>query len=271
MQLREFAEGKPSDVIAYIARDVEIWLNHNESPEIPYKNNDFCMTGNAIKIFGACEYSNAEKDICLVDGSAGGGKSEALREFKRRNVLTILVTLDVLSRSPAVVLPMICRQIQISTRRGTNSHIMYCIIEALMNSNRLLIFDECHFARWELLEMIRRIHDAAGIGIVLCGQERLYQEMKKPTGNYLWDQISSRIGMRVSIDGVERNDVDMICRKIYPECDDNSLEYLYLIAQGPGKFRVMSKILKQALKVSAMENMPLSVKLLREVSAMHII
>lgn len=271
--LQKYAEGKPvgHDVVYKVTNAVRHLLRYWESISNPSEDIDIVETGIYHKIQRLCDFARNDRSIAIIDGPAGSGKSLAVRGLKRQYPVDILVVADVLTKSPTAILPFIARQVPLTVNTGSNSQFLHRIIDALKNTDRLLIIDEAHFLTWETLEALRRLNDAAQIGIVLCGQERLYQEMKRQKGPYLWDQISSRLGMRYTVPIPSHNDTDILSRHLCPGLDDKSLDYLHQIAQTSGRFRAMVRVLEQAQKISEIDDIPLSAPLLHEISKQHLL
>lgn len=269
--LQQFIEESAACHNLELIRDIRRFVERHETIELFYRDPQIRKTDILKKIHKTLTYAQTAADLVILDGPAGSGKTIAVRNFIHKTPGNMLVTLDVVSRSPSSILSLIYKQVPIYALSGTKSILLQRLIERLENSQRLLILDEAHFLSWEALEMVRRLHDAAQIGIVLCGQERLYHEMKQPKGRFLWDQISSRIGMRHTIGNIEREDTDMICLTICPNLDNRCLNLLYKLAQGPGRFRTVTKVLKQAVKISEADRSPISLSLLQEIAAWHII
>jgi DNA transposition AAA+ family ATPase len=130
------------------------------------------------------------------------------------------------------------------------------------------MFDEVHLLSWESLELIRTIHDAAHVGVVFCGQERFYEQMRGSRRSYLYDQFSSRISCLCRLTSIEKKDVRMLCEAIYPNLDNKCLEFLFSKASGPGKFRVMTKILKRAVFIAEKEKVSVTLDLLKEANSL---
>ncbi len=271
MQIKQFAEGIFDDYLSpMIAKDVEAFLVKYETEETRFED-DICQTSFYTEIFQTCQFARDSVDMAIIDGQAGSGKSVALRDFKRRDPLAIMITLDPLTKAPSTVLPLIGKQVPVNTSDANKSQILQNIIGALTNSKRLLIVDEAHFCSWETLETLRRIHDAAQVGVILCGQERLYKQMKDPKSGYLWDQISSRIGIRATLKNIRSEDTEMICLRLCPGLDPKCLKYLHQIAQDSGRFRLVAKILKKAIKFADIDKEAVSYELIQSIAAQHIL
>jgi len=202
-------------------------------------------------------------------GDSGTGKTSAALEFVRKYPTATLITADPTRRSITKVLRLISHHVQ-SRGGGSSDDILNGIIERLKNIRTFLIFDESHFLSWEGLEILRAVWDATGVGICYLGQPKLYIQMKGQK-SYLWDQIYSRIMISRNVNTITREDVSLIGDSIRPKLPKSCLNYLYEVAQKPGKLRIVTALLKQADEISKRKRIPLTVDLLKEVRRlMHI-
>ncbi len=246
-------------------KDIVSLLRREEDVDFPLRNPSFCLTSVSQKIWTVLRSCDQDSDMGLIVGPAGCGKTETIREYKRQFRSTVYMTADVTMRSVGSVLLLISRQLPgVARFSSTNSAFLQKIIEHLKNSRRLLVIDEAHFLSWEAFEVLRKIHDCAGTGVVFAGQQRIYDEMRGGRRSFMWDQIYSRVGVRVSIKEIFREDATMIVNNLYPSIDKKSMDFLFSKAVGAGKFRVMTKLLQRAQRVANKEGSPVSVELLRE-------
>jgi DNA transposition AAA+ family ATPase len=211
-----------------------------------------------------------DSDMGIVIGASGLGKTEFLKEMKRRDREVIMVTGDPTARSLGAILLLISKLLpDVSRGSCTNSAFILNIIDCLRGSGRLLVIDEAHFLSWEAFEIVRRIYDASGVGLVFVGQQRMYDEMRGGSRrSLLWDQIFSRVGLRAHFKGdVQMEDVSMIVNRFSPSgLDKKSMEYLHIKANGPGKFRAMVKLLQRAQRLAEAENIKVTLPLLQQVN-----
>lgn len=222
-----------------------------------------CETGIHKTLMSLFAFCQSRKAMGAGLGDSGGGKTTAARVCARKNPNTTIITADPTRRSITKILRLISYRIQ-STRGGSSDEILNGIIEKLRNSRQFLIIDEAHFLSWEGFELVRTIWDATSIGICYLGMPRLYTQMK---GNraYLWDQILSRISIARSVNTITREDIKIIADSIHPSLSKSCNNYLHEIAQKPGKLRVMTALLKQAVEVSKRQRVPLTVDFLKDV------
>ena len=204
----------------------------------------------------------------LVFAPSGTGKSETAMEYKTQNTDSVLVLMDIATRRVGVVLRLVTKKMG-KTPFGSNSisELLNAAVDNFKNSHRLLIIDDAHFLTWEAFEAIRKIHDAAGIGVVFLGQERLYDQMRGATNQaFLFDQIYSRIGIKRGNFPVIRQDVKDIAESILPGLDKTNIDFLFEKAQGQGRFRMVSNILELALKIHEEHGRDINGGLLQEAS-----
>ena len=128
---------------------------------------DFIPTPTAKRILEVCGLAHAMKDIYLVIGEAGLGKSRALQHYAASNSNAVLLEVDP-TFSAKVLLTELCNVLGLSAPRN-NHAMMTAIIEKLKGSDRLLIIDEAELLTYKPLEILRRIHDKTGVGVVLAG------------------------------------------------------------------------------------------------------
>lgn len=152
---------------------------------------DFVPTPTAKRIIELCAVAHAVSDIYLLIGEAGLGKTMALKEYKENNAGVILLEVDP-TYSPKVLLAQLCQTLSIINER-TNHAMFDAVVEKLKGSQRLLIVDEAELLNTRSLEILRRIHDRTGIGVVLAGMPRLRANLKGARGEF--KQLYSRIGL----------------------------------------------------------------------------
>lgn len=256
-----FTEGIRKELISYLQRE--------EDPSLPLENPLFCETSVAVKMAAVCACCKRDADMGIIIGASGLGKSEYLKEMKRRDRGAIMVTGDPTVRSLGAILLLISKLLPgVSRNSCTNAAFMMNIIDSLRGSGRLLVIDEAHWLSWEAFEAVRRIYDATGIGVIFVGQQRMYDEMRGGSRkSLLWDQIFSRVGLRAHFKGnLPMEDVLMLVDKICPGLDKQSMGYLYEKANGPGKFRSMVKLLNRARCLAEAENTKVTLPLLQQVN-----
>ena len=91
--------------------------------------------------------------------------------------------------------------------RGTISEKMKVIIERLHGSRRPLIIDEFdHMVTDKKIDLVREIHDATNIAIILIGEEMLPQKLGR------WERVHNRISQWVGAEPATISDAAHLAR-----------------------------------------------------------
>jgi hypothetical protein len=178
------------------------------------------------------------------------------------------MTVDVTSRTIGACLYLIEKSLGFTFLGRSNTIRLHRIIDHVSSRGYFLIVDEAHFLSWEAFEVLRKVHDCAGIGVVYLGMPVLYTQMRIGNRSHLYDQIFSRLGLRVFLDGINREDVSLIASSMCENLDKACVNFLYQKARGAGKYRGMVKLLKRALQIHNAEGIPLNVSLLKEANSL---
>ena len=235
--------------------------------DYPIKDPDFCKTRNGERAWEICQLCHTNREMGLVVGPSGCGKTVTGREYEKRSERTFLITADVTSKTIGSCLYLIENKLGFAVLGRSNTIRLHRLIEHLISRPAFLIIDEAHFLSWEAFEMIRKLHDCAAIGVAYFGMPILYTQMRGGNRSYLYDQIFSRIGIKVFLDDVNKADVSLIASSMCPDLDKKSLDFLYRKARGAGKYRGMVKLIKRALQIHNTEGIPLGIGLFKAANA----
>lgn len=238
--------------------------SHNYSPDL---HDDLsCNILQFDDSWEVMQFSDENKQQGVIFGDAGTGKSFAARERKRQHQDTVLITANITKRSVGAVLSMIASSLGCGYygQRAT-SICLDEIVKRLQDWPRPLIIDESHFLKWEAFEAIRTIHDAIPFGVTYLGQPRLYDEMVGRKTKRLYDQIFSRIAvMRRLSNVISIEDVELIAQSFYVTTDKKCLTFLHKKAQGEGKLRTLTNLLKLAVRMCELQDTTLNLNLLKQ-------
>jgi len=259
--------------IAQIEKDITNLLRRKKAPEFIVKSNIFYKTNIAISIWEVLCFCDEKHVMGIVISPSGLLKTSVSEEYQKQNRGTILLTVDITTRAVGSVLRMIASKVSCTPHGiGSNSALLYAIIDRLKDSNRLILVDESHLLKWEGFEIMRRIHDATGIGIVFLGQERTLDQMRGNTKrSFLFDQIYSRIAIRRHLTTVEKSDIKRIADSLCPDLDAECLEFLHKKASEPGRFRNIANLLNWAVQINKEQNISIDLDLLKDVNKFLVI
>lgn len=219
-----FRNDKYSGNNAEIAALIENYLDNenNALTRVSRGHLKFAMTTAAQDIFKIATYALTEGKIGVVTGMAGCGKTIAVQEFKRRYPTTILIEVTPIVTQKSLI-QSIATELKIplvnyknaATKLVPNIVLFDEIIDKLKDTHRLLIIDEGENNTVACLEVIRRIQDFTGIGVLLCGRKRLLDRLRGPRKEL--EQLYSRVGIQKNIELLQRGDVRAILALNYPE------------------------------------------------------
>lgn len=149
-------------------------------------NPDFIETSLANKLFAVFDKTRALRNVSILWGPMGIGKTECTLEYQRRNNhgRTLVVRFPA-GASFAYFVTHVARSCGISTRSQSSFQQREKIIQVLSAGQRLLIIDELHQAflttrtdtAVKCCEFLREISDTANCGLVLLGTELLEESV----------------------------------------------------------------------------------------------
>lgn len=248
--INQYLQGKYKGDVESIDKAVVELVERQKSKSTDL-SNAFIETPMAIRTMQSCMFAHVMNDLQLVIGEAGLGKTVALKEYAARNSNVVMLEVDP-TFSSKVLLAEICNALGVTA--GRNNHaMMTAVIEKLKGSDRLLIIDEAELLTLNSLEILRRIHDKAEVGIVLAGMPRLRANLRGARGQY--KQIYSRVGnvhdlkMRLPAE-----DIAMFCESALGTAEFN--ETLNKVSQGNA--RRLNKLLRGINRMAVLNKAPVN-------------
>jgi len=187
----------------------------------------FAETSAAKDIFRIANYALTAGKIGVITGVAGCGKSIAADEYKRKNPITILIRVTPLV-TPRILLDDICAELKIP-KAFYRDTMFKSIVNRLKGTNLILIIDEGENLNTQCLEVIRRVQDFTGIGMLLLGTGRLLDRLRGPKREL--QQLFSRVGIQKEIKLLVLNDVKLILGLNFPPAVKFANTFLQLSKQ----------------------------------------
>ncbi len=228
------------------------------------KQISFVMTSVAQKVFEVARICHLDEEIGVCYGNAGLGKTEAIKTYSKQNPDVLLFEAD-LGCTAKVVFAELHKKLGMEGR-GSIHDMFDEVVSKLKGSGRLIIVDEAENLPYRALELLRRVHDKAGIGILLVGMPRLISNLRGKKGEYA--QLYSRVGIAGKLEGLKPQDTEKIVHSVIPS--SNGLWKAFHEASN-GNTRVLGKLLLRSQRVAELNNVTISPDVITETARMLII
>ena len=210
-------------------------------PEAP----EWVETPTAARILGGLGYAQMAADLAVVYGGAGLGKSKAAARYQELNPQVWVATMTAGGRSMAGCLERVAMACGLRAVNVRPWRLEAEIVDRVRGTHGLLIVDEAQHLDTRALEVLRGLHDQAGIGLALLGNELLYARLTGGRRAAEFAQLFSRVGKRVRLTQPTRADVDAIL-KAWSIGGAGERAQALEIARQPGALRGLTKALRLA-------------------------
>lgn len=253
------------DVDKLTSKIINLVNKEDEKDKLTSISTGFVVTAAAEQMMFVARSAHQDGDISVIHGGAGLGKTSFLLHYAETYPDAILIETDT-SFTARVMLEVLCSKLKLNVKG--NMHVLTdAIIEKLSDSGRVLLIDEAELLPYRALEVIRRIHDKTGVGVVLVGLTRLVTNLKGRRGEFL--QLYSRVGCCLNIGNeLSSDDINAIALLMVSGDDRKLLEQLY--KSSSGNARRLSKLIRGSIRMSETNNKPLSAAIVRKFAEMLI-
>lgn len=207
---------------------------------------------NTVISMGAADYAHKKREIVLLSGAAVAGKTTALKHYVEETTGVIFITANSCMTSASAILGAITEKIG-RTPKSKKQLLMKELVNALQGSNRLIIIDEADHLTFSALQALRNLNDEAGVGILLAGNDRIYNQMVCGVKSSEFDQLRTRIFARPKV--CNEYTIDEI-KGIFGIDDLDSVKLLLEVAQAQS-LRTARKMYNAAVELARMKKQPL--------------
>ncbi len=255
------------DIKSFIEKELEREKN-------PRRDIPFVPTNTARKVMEIARLCHLDSEICVLIGNAGSGKTMAVRQYAVLNPDVIHIEAD-LGYTAKVLFTEICKKLNLSTE-GSIHDMFDAAKEKLSGSGRAIFVDEAEQLPYKALELLRRLNDKAGVGILLVGLPRLLINLRGKKGEFA--QLYSRVAMIVSLNlehainpksekELLEADVKLIVESLIPSANGLSKKFFEHCGQN---MRLLAMMLKRAIRLADVNNCPINEDIIERVSTMVI-
>lgn len=237
---------------AKVAADVAKWLEarrqRNRIKSIVPTAPSFIETKTAREILDLLQFAQTLKDMGLIVGSPGVGKTDAVAFYRATRPNVFVATMEPAKSSVHHLLLELATTLRISEKSAIG--ISDAVVKRLRDRDALLVFDEAQHLQSSAIDQVRTIHDKAGCGVVLVGNESVVAKLGDPVRTPQLAQLYSRIGLRLNLNRPKAADVDALLAA-WDVTDKEEKQFLRQVANKPGALRALTKTLVAAGAMSA--------------------
>jgi DNA transposition AAA+ family ATPase len=212
------------------------------------------------KIHEVARMCHLDGEIGVCFGDAGLGKTMAARRYAQLYKDSILIEADI-GYTPKVLFSELHSMLCTGGGRGTIHGMLVEIIDRLKGTERMIIVDEAENLPDDALELLRSIHDKAGIGILLLGMPKLLGNLRGRKGDFA--QLYSRVDIAIKLTSITIDDARQIIKCIFS--DINGMEKM-LLDEAKGNPRVLWKLSRMSKKICNINKVPIDADVIKRAS-----
>lgn len=240
--LSQFLNGTYGGDSEAVAEKILSWLQREqqraERPELG--DQEIVETSVYTRVHQVVKMAHHERDVGVVVGEAGLGKTMALEAYEEENpgqTIRIEVGPEFSAKSVAI---MLHRELG-GNGSGTMFGLMQEVLDKLDGTDMLVIIDQAEILPTRGLELCRRIHDVCDLGVVLAGMPKLLAHLQGSKAEL--KQLYSRVGLKAQVDSLTDEDLRKLVAAHTPDAEAGIASSLSTITRNT---RVATKILKRS-------------------------
>ena len=242
-----------------LARKLKLYMDNFIAKKSDSRNE-------AIKVFSSNDKKMAdfvineayrEKQIALITGEAGSGKSTIVKEYVATHPNAILIEAT-LHTTAKVLLEILSEKLGITHARSLHDRVVAISLE-LRKRDVIILIDEAEHLPLRALEDLRRIWDFSQCPIVLVGTEILLKNLMGKNGELR--QLYSRIDGKWHVKGLDKSE----SRAYYGNVGETIFKYT------KGNFRSSAKLYRKAKRLASLHNTEIQEEIIAQASSMIIL
>ncbi|QQS35742.1 MAG: AAA family ATPase [Ignavibacteriales bacterium] len=244
-RLNQFLNKNYKGNIQETAKIVNDWLAlHREREETAIDDIPFVAgVTNSDLVIDLCRLCHVQKTIGLVIGRSGLCKTKALQKYASDHKDVIYIEVDA-AYSTKELMVEIHERVGFNAKGHLNS-LKKDIIKKLKNTGRTIIVDQFEYLPDKAIELLRTIHDKAGVGLVLAGLPRGLKLIRGIDGVH--EQIYTRIGAAVELQPLKDSDIEKLTKVFIPGSNG---EFKDFIEPSRRNARVLNILTREAQRIA---------------------
>lgn len=223
-------KGKNEELALKISKYIRNYKKEDKKGEEFYKSKDVKMA------FFTMSDAVEDKEIGLIYGEAGTGKTWIAKEFAKENPNVILIEADLYVTAKSM-LEDIAEALKITVPNSLHGKLKE-VARHLVTADKVIVVDEAEHLPYRALEGLRRIHDFSRTPVILVGTEILLGNLQGK--NRELKQLYSRIGGKWVMGGLNKDE----CKEVFGA---------YIYKWTNGNFRASSKLKRRAKRLADIE------------------
>ena len=254
--ISQFRKGEYKGKADALAQKIALYLENyqNKGTKTPLKPDELFISNDFKYAKFVIDEAAREKEIAIITGTAGSGKSTIAAAWAKQHPNAILIEAT-LHTTPKVLLEEIEHALRLPQAKNCHEKIL-AISKDLKRRDVVLLIDEAEHLSVKALEDLRRIWDFSGVPLILFGTEILMRNLMGKNGELR--QLYSRIGGKWQLKGLSKD-----------ECAQVTTEGVWNYTQG--NFRSSVKLFKRALRLAEMHGTALDGDILASAVSMIIL
>jgi DNA transposition AAA+ family ATPase len=190
-----------------------------------------------------------DREIAVIAGDSGTGKTTALRAYAAENHGAIFIEVDS-SFTKNVLVTEIAGALGVETK-GSVTAVIARVVEALRGRDTVIIIDEADYLSDGSLELVRRvINDKAETGVALCGLPRLKYKLEDLRNDHR--QLTGRVGVLLEVKRLGKPDAVKIIESVWRDLAKETVEAFIKTANGSA--RTLVKLIRRVHQTMAVNH-----------------
>lgn len=241
---------------------------------------EFMKTRDARSINSVINWAVQDRDMAMISGEAGSGKTRTIKEYVKTHPDSILIEATI-NTSAKSLLKILANELGVDTKGSIDELIRNCA-KSLSRVSKTIIIDEAEHLPYRALESIRRMHDFSRTPLVLVGTKKLLLNLTDTTKGNELEQLSSRVGNKWILGGlcyiqkdedsksekVIIDDLKAVCKSFGVE-DKADIELIKNLTKG--NFRKTEKLLRRSKMLSGYAKTQINSEIIKEATKMLLI